>query len=260
MVGVGVTLWLTRDEPVSREKAGASVSGGAEPGQAGEMPQVDENTRGKRERTDATTPKRTAANHFEAVAEVSPELLQRLNFSFALLDSSMDANVSTWEMLGIDSETAKGVADGIKQTLVKLNKQEAITAQRLEHSDTVTKFYLPRLDPAVAAPIITEIEGRFETVFGKALSQQLTKSLLDRSPETAGLAGKDRVITVTLTSDEVLEKTQRSYEVRWQVMLENNIPLSERLKNIDSMSSYNGTAIFEETPDYLKELIDQKKQ
>lgn len=221
---------------------------------------VEENGRGRRERTDTQDHRKSAIGHFEALAEISPGLIQRLNLNFALLDSSMDANVDNWEMLGIDRETATGIADGIKATLAKHNKEEARSAQKLEYSDSVAKFYLPRLDPATARPFVEEIEGKFSTVFGKALSQELTKSLLERSPNTAGLVGKDRVITVTLTSDEVLEKTQRSYEVRWQVMLENNIPLSERLENIDRMSSYDGRTIFEETPDYLKELIDGKGQ
>lgn len=194
-------------------------------------------------------------NKLNALAEESPELMHRLNLGSALLDADLDPNQSTWDMLGFDKEDSEIVSSNVKKTLKSLGKYEAQTFKIIEKTNILTKIYIPKLEPSLASKYISEIKASFSDFFGEELSEQVTKSFIERSPNTAGLLGRDRVISITLTSDDMLSETKRGYQVRFQVINENNLTFPDNIKDLDKNTSYDGTTIFEQTPDYLSDFI-----
>lgn len=198
-------------------------------------------------------PQVEVVDQLETMAGHNPGLVARLNIR--LFDNNLDLNPDDWKLLGIDKEVATVVSDDLKGIFKGIKEKETTNFSIIEQSDSQIQVSLPKLEPEEAASRVAQMQGSFAKVFGPELSKQMTQMFIDSHPAiAAGLAGKDRVVTITTASENAIHSLNRKYEIRTQVLYPGT-KLSDAVKNLDNYSQDSGIELVESIPENWAHLF-----
>jgi hypothetical protein len=208
----------------------------------------------KHPRPTESAPKRIEVmNQLGSIAQASPGLIRRLNLP--LFDNNLVPYSSDWELLGTNKETVDVLSNDLKGIFDGIKKSERDSFSVIEQSDSRIQISIPKLKPEEAARKVSQIEDSFSKVFGTELSKLMAQSFIDSHLAIlGGVDGRDRVVTITTTTADVLARINRKYEIRTQVLHEGT-KLSDAKGNIDNYSQDNGIELVETIPESWSHLF-----
>lgn len=186
-------------------------------------------------------------DQLETMASGNPRLVERLYLR--LFDNNLDLNEDDWALIGINRDTAAIVSEDLKSIFKKIKENEAKNFSIVDQSDRQIKVFLPRIKAEEAASLVAQLQSSFAKVLGPELSKTMTGMFIARQPAiTAGLDGRDRVVTITTASDNAVTELHRKYEIRTQVLYPGT-RLSDAIMDLDNYSQDSVIELVESIPD-----------
>ena len=211
----------------------------------------NERTR-KLDKSDHKTDSNTI-HDLEVLARTNPEIIKRLNIY--LLDNNLDPSLSDWKLLGLDSNSANLLSEKIKEIFNSMNEHESNSLEVLNQSEERLILSIKGLDSKKAEEKIQEIQAAFSQVFPSTLSEGLAHSFIGQRPGiTAGLMGRDRIISIETTSDETLNKTGRNFKIHTYTLYKGADP-SEAASDPKKYSDDNGILYTKDIPPRFRHLL-----
>lgn len=193
------------------------------------------------------------ADQLEDIAKASPRLIER--FNLAMFDNNLNPNLKDWELLGLNKEDAEVVSNDLKSIFQKIKDKEVNSFSIIDQTENRVQISIPKFGNEDAAKHLAQIENSYAKVFGPELSKQMTRLFVDtHSAIAGGINGRDRVITITTASADVISKTNRKYEIRTQTLFEGT-KLSDALGNLANYSQDEGIELVEAVPDSWAHLF-----
>lgn len=189
----------------------------------------------------------------EDIARISPRLIER--FSLQLFDDNLNPNTDEWKMLGVDNKAAENLSSDLKSIFEGVRKKEAGSFSILDQSKDQIRIAIPRSSHEDAAAQLEQIGSSFSKVFGDPLSDLMMRQFIEKHLSIAGgIDGRDRIVTITSTSNDVVSRLGRRYEIRTQVLFKGTT-LSEALGNLENYSQDNGIELVESVPESWSHLF-----
>lgn len=196
---------------------------------------------------------RSTVRQLGMLAATNPELVSRLHLR--LFDANLDPNLADWELLGLGKEDALLLAGDLQKVFAEIRIQEAGNFEVVGQSDTEVRIALPKMSADVAERLRAEIGLSFSKVFDSGLAENFSRSFIERNPTiTGGLMNRDRVVTIRRTSEDVMTRLQRRYEIRTQVLYEGTA-VKDAAGNLENHSQDNGIELVETIPSHWLHLI-----
>lgn len=182
----------------------------------------------------------------EKLAVTNPGIIEKLNLS--LFDSELNPQMENWKILGLDKEEATRIGDRIKHVMETVRKQELEKHSVLQQSDNSVRLALPALDKKASEQRIEDIESSFSGSLDPALSKVLAKKYIDSNPATCGgITGRNRIVTVSMTSEETFKKTGRQFVMDIRTIYE-GAAIKDASENLDSYTASKAEILLPSVP------------